>query len=241
MNFKDLKKLHHKKGRDQFGHFLAEGEHLILELQKAARHQPALLQSRLYVTGEHAHWRDQFEIEIVSERQMAGISDTETPQGIIAVVPLVPAPASSAAERAIYLHEVQDPGNLGTILRSLAWFGGFRCLLSPGCVDPHNAKVVRASSGAIFHVAIETDIGLETLPTRYGRIACLDLLGERLPSGNFTAYDCYLFGNEARGLPRELLDSIGADAYTVPGSGAIDSLNLASVVNICAYEIKRTS
>jgi TrmH family RNA methyltransferase len=239
MKLDDVRKLHQKKFRDELGHFLLEGEHLALELQKAAQHIPALRASRLYVTHEHADWQSPFETQVVTSRQMSAISDTRKPQGIVAVVPMLPTPAPRAGERAIYLHEAQDPGNLGTILRTLAWFGGFRCLLGPGSVDPCNPKAVRASMGAIFHVPVETDVALESLPGRFARIACLDMEGERLPSPRFEAHDCYLFGNEARGLPREALAGLDARPFTVPGCGAIESLNLASVVNICVYELNR--
>ena len=111
-------------------------------------------------------------------RDMAQLSETRSPQGIAAVVPLLSAPAPQPGEtRAIYLHEIQDPGNLGTILRTLAWFGGFRCLLSPDSVDVHNGKAVRASMGAIFHVPVEIDVPIESLPARFARIARLDLAG----------------------------------------------------------------
>lgn len=239
MKLDDVRRLREKKHRDALGHFLAEGEHLVLELQKAAERRPALRASRLYLTEAHARWQGPFERQVVSDRQMARISGTPSPQGIVAVVPMLPAPPPTGDERAIYLHEVQDPGNLGTVLRSLAWFGGFRCLLGPGSVDPYNPKAVRASMGAIFHVPLETEVALESLPGRFGRIACLAMQGEPLPSSRFRAHDCYLFGNEARGLPSELLAGLGAQPFTVPGCGAIDSLNLASVVNICAYELKR--
>ncbi len=95
------------------------------------------------------------------------------------------APAPQPGERAIYLHEIQDPGNLGTILRTLAWFGGFRCLLSPDSVDLHNGKVVRASMGAIFHVPVEIDVPLDSLPARFGRIASLDLQGQSIATPAF--------------------------------------------------------
>jgi len=98
---------------------------------------------------------------------------------------------------------------------------------------------VRASMGAIFHVPIETDVALESLRARYARIACLDTHGEALQADAFRACDCYVFGNEARGLPRESMRVLGAQCYTVPGCGAIESLNLASVVNICVYELNR--
>jgi TrmH family RNA methyltransferase len=235
----DVRRLREKKHRDELGHFLAEGEHLVLELQKAADRKPALRASRLYATEAYAAWRGPFELQVVSDRQMARISGTPSPQGIVAVVPVLPAPPPAGGERAIYLHEVQDPGNLGTVLRSLAWFGGFRCLLGPGSVDPYNPKAVRASMGAIFHVPVETGVALDSLPCRFGRIACLAMEGEPLPSSGFRAHDCFVFGNEARGLPREWLAGLDAHPFTVPGCGAIDSLNLASVVNICAYELNR--
>ncbi len=239
MKLDDVRKLHQKKYRDELGHFLAEGEHLVLELQRAARRNPALLEARLFVTAGHAEWPGPLEKQVISDRQMARISDTREPQGIVAVVPRLPAAAPRVGERAVYLHEAQDPGNLGSILRTLAWFGGFRCLLGPGSVDPYNPKAVRASMGAIFHVPVETDVPLESLRDRFARIACLDLAGERLSCDAFKAFDCYLFGNEARGLPREALVALGARPFTVPGGGAIDSLNLAAAVNMCAYELNR--
>lgn len=235
----DVRRLQQKKGRDELGHFLVEGEHLVLELVKAAARQPALLASRLFVTAEHAGWKSPFETQIVSARQMAKIADTRTPQGLVAAVPLLPAPSPRPEERAIYLHEVQDPGNLGSVLRSLAWFGGFRCLLSPDSVDPHHPKVVRASMGAIFHVPVETGVTLPALAARYPRLACLDLLGARLSSVSFSTCHCFLFGNEARGLPRDALAGLEVETFSVPGCGQIESLNLAAVVGMAAYELNR--
>jgi len=239
MKLEDVRKLQQKKFRDQLGHFLVEGEHLVLELQKAACTNPALLASRLYVTQAHALWQGPFETRVVSDAQMARIADTRTPQGLVAVVPMLPTPAPREGERAIYLHEARDPGNLGTILRTLAWFGGWRCLLGPGSVDPHSPKVVRASMGAIFHVPVETDVPLDSLRGRFGRIACLDMQGEPLPSAALATHDCYLFGNEARGLPQASLAALAAESFTVRGCGAIESLNLATAVGICMYELNR--
>jgi len=240
MKLDDIKKLQQKKYRAEFGHFLVEGEHLLLELQKAAEHDPRLQRSQLYVTAAYEHWQSPFRTQVISERQMAQIADTRTPQGILAVVPMPEASAAAATGgRAVYLHEIQDPGNLGTILRSLAWFGGLRCLLSPGSVDPYNPKVVRSSMGAIFHVPLELDVELDSLPVRFPRIACLDMHGEPVQAAAFRDFDCYLFGNEARGVPREQLGALGARPFTIAGSGAIESLNLASTVNICVYELNR--
>jgi RNA methyltransferase, TrmH family len=248
LKFDDIKKLHQKKYRDQFGYFLVEGEHLILELEKAALQNSALANCELLVTEQYQQFHTRFNKTLISEKQMAQLSDTKTPQGIIAIAPLFSthlAPQLSANsapqqdQRAIYLYEVQDPGNLGAILRSLAWFGNFRCLLSPGSVDPFNSKVVRASMGAIFHICLELDVPLASLPSRFKSIAALDTQGSALSDALFKRCDCYLFGNEARGVPREFLQTIEAKAFTIAGCGKIESLNLAAAVNMCAYELNR--
>ena len=239
MKFEDIKKLHQKKFREELGFFLVEGEHLVQELQKAAVHDARLKPSEIYLTRDYAHWSSALPMHVIQSKQMAQISETRSPQGIAAVVPLFSSPAPRANERAIYLHEIQDPGNLGTILRTLAWFGNFRCLLSPDSVDIHNGKVVRASMGAIFHVPVEFDVTLDSLPARFKRIATLDLSGTPVAAAEFRTYDCYLFGNEARGLPQGASTQMNAKPFTIAGTGAIDSLNVASTVNICLYELNR--
>jgi TrmH family RNA methyltransferase len=239
MKLDDIKKLHQKKFREELNHFVIEGEHLVQELEKASARDARLRQSEIYVTRDYAHWSSPLPMHIVKSKEMAQISETRSPQGIAAVVPLLTAAAPRAGERAVYLHEIQDPGNLGTILRTLAWFGNFRCLLSPDSVDVHNGKVVRASMGAIFHVPIEFDVPIDELSSRFARIACLDLGGAPLTSQEFRQFDCYVFGNEARGLPREHMTALGARPFTIAGTGAIESLNVAATVNISLYELNR--
>jgi RNA methyltransferase, TrmH family len=241
VKFEDIRKLHQKKFREELGCFLVEGEHLVQELQKAAAHDARLRASEIYLTREHAHWTSPLPIHVVNSRHMGQISETRSPQGIAAVVPLLTAPAPQPGERAIYLHEIQDPGNLGTILRTLAWFGEFRCLLGPGSVDVHNGKAVRASMGAIFHVPVEIDVALNTLPARFARIASLDLQGQPITAPTFRNFDCYVYGNEARGLPLEALTGMNVTAFTIPGTGALESLNVAATVTICQYELMRLS
>ncbi len=240
MKIADLKKLHQKKFREEFGWFLVEGEHLVLELQKAAVRDERLKSSQIYVTSEYADWKSPLAVHMLNAREMAQLTETRSPQGIVAAVPLLSALAQANRTRAIYLYEIQDPGNLGTILRTLAWFGGFRCLLSPNSVDVHNGKAVRASMGALFHVPIEIDVPIESLPARFARIARLDLQGPSIAVPEFRGFDCYLYGNEARGLPRAVHAAVPTTAFTIPGSGAIESLNVAAAVNICQYELART-
>ena len=264
MKLSDVKKLHQKKYRTQFGYYLVEGEHLILELLKSTPKNIVTV----YVTSEYEAWLDNakaecepslsgdvIQVQTVTSVQMQQLSDTKSPQGIIARVPLPLAhsngsiPLTSAnthrqetvksanSKRCIYLYEVQDPGNLGTILRTLAWFGQFKLLLSPNSVDPFNSKVVRSSMGAIFHADMELNVSLEDLTSRFAKFAYLDMHGQEVKSDTFDNFECYLFGNEARGVPTEDLKRLNATAFTIPGSGKIDSLNLASAVNICAYEL----
>ncbi len=248
MKFDNVKKLHQKKYRTEFGHYLLEGEHLVLELLKACATQTYLNDSTLFVTPDYEGWAKQhardFTYTIITSKKMTQLSDTKTPPGIIACVPFAPSLMPSATsdksetnERSIYLHEVQDPGNLGTIIRTLAWFGNFRLLLSPNSVDPYNPKVVRSSMGAMFHVAIEQEVTFTQLSERFERFAYLDMQGETIRSPKFTEYECYLFGNEARGVPRDALSTCTADAFTIAGNGAIDSLNLASAVNMSVYQL----
>jgi TrmH family RNA methyltransferase len=239
MKHDDIKKLHQKKFREELGHFVIEGEHLVQELEKAAAGDARLRASEVYVTRDYENWSSRLPVHVIQSKQMAQISETRSPQGIAAVVPLLEAPAPRTGERAIYLHEIQDPGNLGTILRTLAWFGSFRCLLSPDSVDVHNGKVVRASMGAIFHVPVEHDVALESLPARGVRLAALDLGGDPISSPAFRDFDCYVFGNEARGLPRTAMAALGARGFAIPGADAIESLNVAAAVNMSLYELKR--
>lgn len=239
MKLENVKKLHQKKYREEFGYFLVEGEHLVLELEKAALHNPQLRGCELYVSSGREPWHSPFATHVIGAAHMAQIADTKTPQGIVALVPMWRPAPPRGDDRIIYLHEIQDPGNLGTILRTLAWFGKLRCLLGPGSVDPYNSKAVRASMGAIFHVPIELNVELLSLRDRFERIACLDMTGKAVSTPDFKRFDCYLFGNEARGLPREQLSALNAKPFAIGGGGSVESLNLASAVNICAYELNR--
>jgi TrmH family RNA methyltransferase len=260
LRFEDLKRLRDREGRAQLGHFLAEGEHLVLELGRALAHRSALAASRILVSHEYlerglpAGFPTQLPRDTFNARQMAPLSDTRSPQGVIAVVPILPAPPPVVGERAVYLHEVQDPGNLGTILRTLAWFGGFRCLLSPDSVDPYNPKAVRASMGAVFTLPFESDVTLDDLRQRYRAISLLDkdgrdiadhrLAGGQLVDGGLAAADCLMFGNEARGASPEMKAIAAGAVFSIPGAATgrgVESLNLATAVAVCAYGLSRSA
>jgi TrmH family RNA methyltransferase len=208
---------------------------------KAAEIREDLRGSTIYVSEDHTPIESPLPIKVISSKQMTELTETDSPQGIVAVVPILPTASvsSRSGETVICLYEIQDPGNLGTILRSLAWFGGFRCLLTSNSVDLYNGKVLRASLGAHWHVPIETDVDVTSLPTRFAKIARLDMQGKSTRDESFGSFDCYLFGNEARGLPRSVIESVPTTPFTITGRRSIESLNLASAVNMCAYELRR--
>lgn len=237
MKFDDVKKLNLKKYRQLHRCYLVEGEHLVLELAKAAIVQPYLADSHLYVTERYQDWQSPFETTLISDKRMAALCDTKTPQGIIARVPMPAAPSvdDTSALKTIYLWEPQDPGNLGTILRTLGWFGGFSLAISPNSVDPYNPKVVRSSMGAIFHVPITLDTDLQELAAQHGNVAVLDINGDDVRAPEFNGHSLYLFGNEGRGVPHQELSNLTTTAYSIAGNGDIESLNLATAVNISAF------
>jgi RNA methyltransferase, TrmH family len=111
----------------------------VQELQNAAASEPRLQSSNFHLTREYERWRSA-PPHAVNARHIRQLSETRTPQGIAAVVPLLVAPDQLHGERAAYLHQIQDPGNPRTTLRPLAWIGDFRCLLSPNSMDLHNGN-----------------------------------------------------------------------------------------------------
>lgn len=237
-----LKKLQQKKYRVEYGYFIAEGEHLVLELIAACETNSRLKASEIFVTQSYQSFTTELPKTVLTQRQMEQICATKSPQGIFALVPMDAISQTFGAAsktRAMYFYEIQDPGNLGTILRTLAWFGKSACLLSPGSVDIFNPKVVRASMGAIFRVPVQIDVPVSSLSDRFKRIAYMDMQGESPASASFRSLDCIVFGNEARGVPTEQLNELNAQAFSIAGNGAIESLNLASVLSMCEYELNR--
>ena len=93
--------------------------------------------------------------------------------------------------------------------------------------------------GAIYHIPIEVDVSLGDLSNRFVRFASLDISGEAISSPAFSQQQCFIFGNEARGLPKDQIASLDPMVFSIQGNGHGESLNLASAVNMCAYELSR--
>lgn len=183
----------------------------------------------------------------VTEKAAAGLSETVTPQGIVAVCDLVDRPLSAALAGAptllALLVGIADPGNAGTVIRVADAAGADAVLLAGDTVDPHNGKCVRASAGSLFHLPIarsrdvaEVLAACRTAGLRLvaadGRAA--DDLDAAARRGELTRPTAWVFGSEAHGLPESVRGELD-HALRVPIYGAAESLNLATAVAVCLY------
>ena len=187
---------------------------------------------------------------LLTERAAAGLSDTATPQGIVAVCAAVGLPAQDAlrgTRLVAVLAGVSDPGNAGTVIRVADAAGAGAVLFTGDSVDPHNGKCVRASTGSLFHLAL----GLEPDPLR-AVAACREAglqvlatdgatgrdLDDVIDSGALAAPTAWVFGSEAHGLD-PVLRAAADDAVGIPLHGRAESLNLATAAAVCLYASAR--
>jgi RNA methyltransferase, TrmH family len=240
------RKLTRRAGRDAAGLFLAEGRQAVVE----ALADPAGVRE-VFVTeaAADAH-RDllaetSVPVRLVTDKAAAGLSETVTPQGLVAVCALRDVPPESVVAApprlSVALSELADPGNAGTILRTADACGAAAVVFGAGSADPYGGKAVRASAGSLFHVDVVRGVplaplipafqaaGVTVLAADGGGEAALDELTTEL-----TGPVLWLFGNEARGVPDELARL--ADARVrIPVCGRAESLNLAAAAAICLY------
>ena len=192
------------------------------------------------------------DVEFVTEQVLDAMADTVTPQGIIAVCDQFPMSAKDILLRAskaqkpglvAILEEVRDPGNAGTIIRAADAAGADGVIFSGRSVDLYNPKVVRASTGSIFHLPVAVGAELSTVLERARsaglQIIAADIKGEDLlaarQNGVLERPTAWLFGNEARGLSDEQL-AAADHVITVPIYGRAESMNLATAASVCLYE-----
>lgn len=185
----------------------------------------------------------------VSEQNLATLSGTVSPQGVIAVARAIDVPLAHAlapredgpVRLVVVCAQIRDPGNAGTVIRCADAFGADAVIMSTDSVDVHNPKVVRASVGTMFHLPIVTGVelgaaleacraaGMSVLATDGEAQTTLLDLGEDL-----TRPTAWVMGNEAWGLPTEHL-ALADRSVAVPLYGSAESLNLATAAAICLY------
>jgi RNA methyltransferase, TrmH family len=232
------------KERKNAGQFVAEGLQCAREAF-VAKGGPQVETVYLTANGrtkaEEIADLTQFNTVDVSDEVMKQMSETITPQGIIAICTIPVTQLDSitldGSRTFIYLSEVQDPGNAGTILRSADAFGMDAVITSPGSVDMYSPKVVRSTAGSLWHIPVFQSIAVEELINKGVRGFSLGATGSKslkdyTPSGDNVA----IFGNEARGLTTSN-NLTGIETVNIPMPGNAESLNLSAAASIVMYHL----
>lgn len=230
---KDLKKLNTKKYRDKTGLFLVEGEHLVLEAYKTGYLQELILEQDAilpidvptsYVTNDILH----------------ALSELETPSPMMAVC--VKKESEELGNRILVLDDIQDPGNLGTIIRSAVAFHIDTIVLGLGCVDLYNSKTIRASQGMLFHINIIRkdlqELISELKKQSYSIYGTKVTHGKNVKDVAKTKKFVIIMGNEGSGVSEELLDLCDEYLY-IPCNDVCESLNVGVATSIILYELDK--
>ncbi len=244
---KAIARLSQRSRRDEAGVFIVEGPQSVRELLTFA---PNSVVDVFYTTAfaeKHGGIlqlaeRSPAVMDEVSDKVLEVMADTVNPQGVIAVAQVLSHSLSSIDEVRLVAvcDEIRDPGNAGAVIRAADAAGADAVILTGASVDLHNPKLVRSSTGSIFHLPIieHDDLAdvIEWLMGRGVQILAAAADGESIPSMStiLTKPTAWLFGNEAHGLSedaRARADHI----VSVPIYGKAESLNLATAASVCLY------
>ena len=182
----------------------------------------------------------QAETTWVSDAVLAKVSELKTPSGVLAT--FVPPTAARREQRVVWLDDVQDPGNVGSILRTAAAAGFDAVYLSPGCADAWSPRVLRAAMGAHFVIDLHLQANLPATAAAFpGAILASSLEARQsVYEASYALPVAWLFGNEGEGVSPELLRS-ASHTVIIPMPGAMESLNVAAAAAICLFEdVRRT-
>ncbi|NMB45008.1 MAG: RNA methyltransferase [Firmicutes bacterium] len=253
---KQMRSLYTRKGREKTGLIPVEGSRFVAEALAAAEQGVTTIESLFYESSFYES--DALSRELVDNvSQVAGkvfqcpasilnnLTSTETPQGIVAAVRRPRLSYRPASPRALYLvvDRVQDPGNLGTMIRTAAAVQVDEVLCLKGTVDPFNPKALRATMGAIFRVPIRFCANPSELIGKlqgWGcRLVAADLAGDRLHyHADYTGRVAVIVGNEGQGIDPNLLAAADVKVR-IPLADDVESLNAAVACGILLYEAVR--
>lgn len=238
--YKQLKKLaSNARERRKCGQTLLDGVHLLQALADAGGSVDLLIVRQgsgddVEIKRILQRFVDAEVIELATTLFDA-ISPVETPVGLLALY-TIPRPDELTPEFAVLLENIQDPGNLGTILRTAAAAGVEAVYLSKGCAEAWSPKALRAAMGAHFALAIHEQTDLVQLCSHLPRIIATRLdAGQSLYDLNLHGSVAFLFGNEGAGLSDELAQC-ATDSVTIPMPGKSESLNVAAAAAVCLFE-----
>ncbi|MDE5977249.1 MAG: RNA methyltransferase [Turicibacter sp.] len=233
-------KLKQKKYRYQSKEFIVEGEHLVLEAMTSN-----VVKEILVKEGSTIHLNPVFQeknipIYLLKEQLFMQIASTETPQPIMAICEMK-AKAIESSNRLLLLDRVQDPGNLGALLRSAVAFGFDGVVLGEGCVDVYNEKVIRSTQGAIFKIPMEVHSLKEyisVLKENQVKVYGTSLENGK-PLGEFEVSDqmAFILGNEGQGVDPELLLLTDKNIF-IEMTQNIESLNVSIAGSIIMYQFR---
>ncbi|MDO5569650.1 MAG: TrmH family RNA methyltransferase [bacterium] len=231
LKIKEITKLHEKKYRDKTNTFLIEGKHLVLEAYKLGLLKELIIEKEEILPLN-------VDTLFVTKDILRKISQTNSPSTIMGVA--YKKKEESLGERILILDDIQDPGNLGTIIRSAVAFGIDTIVISPNTVDLYNDKVIRSTQGMIFHINI---IVRELKPfIEYLRQECYKIVGTNVRSGtdvkDAKIYSHYalIVGNEGQGIKDEI-SNLCDETIIIKMARGCESLNVAVATSIILYEV----
>jgi TrmH family RNA methyltransferase len=241
---KQWKKLSMGKYRRREGLFLAEGGKVVAELLRSGWPVETLL-----VSGEAAgRWQDLLDgapVGVSVFRLTAGeweaLSQDPSPEGVMAVAAALPAvPLATVSGPLLLLYQINNPNNLGALLRTAHWFGFRTVLVSEGSCEATNPKAVRSSMGSLFHLTVIEDLDFESILSEIR--ARFLLVGSDVREG-VAPHRCgpataLLLGSESHGLPENLLVQTD-ERWRISGAGGAESLSLPQAAAIMMYECAR--
>ena len=236
-----LQSLQHKKFRREHGAFLVEGYKSVSEFANSAYHINTIYHTNA-IAPKLLNLSQKINFEEISVNNIEKISALTTPPDIIAVVkiPQWPAIQYSTLQKkfSLVLDGIQDPGNMGTIIRTADWFGIENIICSEDCVDVYNPKVVQATMGSLSRVNVHyTDIASVIHEVKLPVFGAL-LDGENIYNTNFGTEGLIVMGNEGNGLRPDIIKLV-SKAITIPRAGKAESLNVAIATAIFCSEINR--
>lgn len=238
---KYIRSLTQQKYRKEYNVFLAEGDKIarewlgsdaeikiVVALEEWAAQHTALI-------GKHR----EAELCIVAQHELEAISALRTPNQVLLVVATPPQPvAPPVNEWCIALEGIQDPGNMGTIIRIADWFGIRHVVCSPDCADAYNPKVVQAAMGGQLRVQVHTVVLKEYLQRVAMPILAATLAGANIYEAERPGSAVLLIGNESQGLSADIL-AMATQQLTIPRRGGAESLNAAVSAGIlCALLLR---
>ncbi len=233
---KYIQSLSHKKHRDSDKVFIAEGPKIINELLNEPAFEPVeLFALRTWIESSAANHLPVMEID---EQQLERISFLTSPNQVLGIFKM---PASAEFEPegkiSILLSGIQDPGNMGTIIRCADWFGIEQVVCSTDCVDVFNPKVVQSTMGSIARVKVIYQPLGETLRKHPNiRVLAATLNGKDVKKLEPVSEAMLLIGNESKGIPDELLQ-LPHEKITIAKKGQAESLNAAVATAIILHAI----